>query len=93
MRTDIAPEFVDGNDMAGAVRELFCADLTLAVGQCVACGHTAMLAEAHVYRQAPGIIARCSGCEGVLMRLVRSPDRAWLDMRGMTHLEFHLARS
>lgn len=93
MTTDIAPEFVDGNDMAGAVRELFSADLTMARGQCVACGRTAMLAEAHVYNRAPGLVARCSGCEAVLMRLVRSPDRAWLDMRGMSHLEFGLAGS
>lgn len=93
MSINIAPEFVDGNDMAGAVRELFAADLTLARGQCVNCGRTAMLAEAHVYSRAPGLVARCSGCGEVLMRLVRSPERAWLDMRGISSLEFRLAGS
>jgi xanthine/CO dehydrogenase XdhC/CoxF family maturation factor len=85
--TDI-PEWVDGNDIAGAVGELFTVDLTVARGRCATCGREAMMAEAHVYNRAPGLVARCSGCESVLLRLVRSPDRAWLDVRGLAYLEF-----
>ena len=51
-----------------------------------------MLAEAHVYNRAPGLVARCAGCESVLMRLVRAPDRAWLDLRGVTSIEIALPR-
>ena len=83
-------DWVDGNDLAGAVRELFAVDATVARGQCVHCGRMGMLAEAHVYNRAPGLVARCPGCGSVLMRLVRSPDRAWLDLRGVTCLEFSL---
>ena len=83
----LAPEFVDGNDMAGAARELFTTDLTMARGECLHCGRVGMLAEAHVYSHAPGLVARCPGCEAVLMRLVRGPGRAWLDMRGIACLE------
>jgi Family of unknown function (DUF6510) len=83
-------DFVDGNDLAGAVRELFAADVTVARGRCVACGEEGMVAEAHVYYRAPGLVARCSTCDAVLMRLVRAPGRAWLDMRGVTCLEFAL---
>jgi uncharacterized protein DUF6510 len=86
----MAPEFVDGNDMAGTVRELFATDLTVARGQCVNCGRMGMLAEAHVYNRAPGLVARCPSCEAVLMRLVRAPGRAWLDMRGISALEFSM---
>jgi hypothetical protein len=83
-------DWVDGNDLAGAVQELFAADLTVARGRCAECGREAMVAEAHVYNRAPGLVARCPGCEAVLMRLVRAPDRAWLDLRGVSSLEFRL---
>jgi hypothetical protein len=84
------PQWVDGNDLAGAVGELFSADITVARGRCVACGREGMIAEAHVYNQAPGVVARCPGCEEVLLRLVRGPGRAWLDVRGLSYLEFRL---
>ena len=86
----LLPEWVDGNDLAGAVREVFAADLTVARGRCASCGREAMVGEARVYNRAPGLVARCAGCDEVLMRLVRGPDRAWLDMRGLSYLEFAL---
>ena len=36
---------------------------------------------------APGLVARCPGCDEVVLRLVRTPDRAWLDLRGIVALE------
>lgn len=81
-------DWVDGNDIAGAAQELFALDLTMARGRCAACGREAMVAEARVFNRAPGLVARCAGCESVLMRLVRSPDRAWLDLRGLEYLQF-----
>ena len=45
------------------------------------------MAELRVYEHAPGLVARCPGCEEVLLRLVRTPDRAWLDLRGIVALE------
>ena len=88
--TDTDADFVDGNELAGAVRELFAADVTVARGRCVACGQEGMVAEAHVYNRAPGLVARCTSCDAVLLRLVRGPGRAWLDMRGVSYLEFSL---
>jgi Family of unknown function (DUF6510) len=86
-------DWVDGNELAGAMRELFGSDVTVARGRCVDCGREALVAETHVYSRAPGIVARCSGCDAVLIRLVRGPGRAWLDMRGVTYLEFALPES
>jgi hypothetical protein len=80
-------DWVDGNDLAGTVGEIFRGDLTVARGQCVVCGREAMLAEAHVFDRAPGMVARCAGCNSVLLRVVQAPDRAWLDMRGLAYLE------
>lgn len=84
--TDVM-EWVDGNGVAGTVGDIFRGDLTVARGQCVTCGREAMLAEAHVFDRAPGVVARCSACGSVLMRVVQAPDRAWLDMRGLAYLE------
>ena len=82
--------FVDGNELAGPFRELFSVDITVARGQCAGCGHEGMVAEARVYDHAPGLVARCSACEAVLLRFVRAPDRAWLDVRGLNYLQFSL---
>jgi predicted RNA-binding Zn-ribbon protein involved in translation (DUF1610 family) len=81
---------LDGNVLAGALSELFAIDITSAAGQCVSCGTTGAIAQARVYSDAPGLVARCPACGQVVLRLVRSPTRAWLDMRGITCLEVAL---
>jgi hypothetical protein len=48
------------------------------------------VASLHVYQHAPGAVARCAGCDAVVLRLVRGPDRAWLDLRGLVSLEIAL---
>jgi hypothetical protein len=35
-------------------------------------------------------VARCQTCGQVLLRLVHTEDRAWLDLRGITSLEISL---
>jgi hypothetical protein len=82
--------FVDGNEMAGGLGELFSVDVTMARGRCANCGLEAELAQVRVYDRAPGQVGRCPGCEAVLVKLVRGPDRAWLDMRGLSVLEFRM---
>jgi Family of unknown function (DUF6510) len=81
---------LDGNVLAGALRELFTVDITTATGQCAACGTTAAMGEARVYTDAPGLVARCRACDEVVLRLVRGGDRAWLDLRGITCLQVQL---
>jgi hypothetical protein len=85
-----ADVWLDGNELAGTLRELFAVDVTVARGRCVGCGREGMLAEAVVFDRCPGLVARCPGCESVLLRVVRGPDRAWLDLRGVSYLEFAL---
>jgi hypothetical protein len=81
---------LDGNVLAGALSELFAIDITSATGQCVSCGTSGAIGQARVYSDAPGLIARCPACSEVVLRLVRSPGRAWLDLRGLTCLEVTL---
>lgn len=82
--------YLDGNALAGPLSEIFAVDVTVAVSQCVACGRIGALAELHVYPHAPGLVARCSGCEAVILRLVRDPAGAWLDLRGSVRLRIPL---
>ncbi|HET6533122.1 MAG TPA: DUF6510 family protein, partial [Actinoplanes sp.] len=39
---------------------------------------------------APGLVGRCPGCEDVVLRVVRTPDRMVLDLRGTVRLELPL---
>ena len=81
---------LDGNAAAGDLGEVFAVEVTTAGAQCAGCGRTAVLADVRLYVQAPGMVARCPACDEVLYRLVRAPGRAWLDLRGLTYLQFAL---
>jgi NAD-dependent SIR2 family protein deacetylase len=83
--------YVDGNALAGPLMDVFAADMSMAKGTCAHCGERGMVAQMHVYDHAAGAVARCPSCKEVTMRLVRAPDRAWLDMRGVVALEIPLA--
>lgn len=91
MNSDI-DDYLDGNAAAGELSEIFAMDVTSAVGKCVHCGVTKRFAEAHLYMQAPGVVARCPVCEHVLLRLVNVRQRVFLDVRGMTHLSLDTER-
>jgi hypothetical protein len=77
----------DGNGLAGPLHDVFRVDVTTAIGRCTGCGRTASMAEARVFDHAPGVVARCLACDQVLLRLVRDPGRAWLDLRGLSYLQ------
>jgi hypothetical protein len=76
----------DGNALAGPLSDLFAVDLTAAMARCAACGHTGPVASLRVYAHAPGLVARCAACHEVMLRLVRGPATAWLDLRGTVSL-------
>lgn len=82
-------DYLDGNSAAGELSRIFAIDVTAAEGQCASCGATRRFAEAHIYMQGPGLVARCAACEHVLLRLVTAPNNAWLDMRGVTYFRFY----
>jgi hypothetical protein len=82
--------WTDGNALAGPVGDLFRVDLTTAIGRCGNCGRTGAMAEVRVFDHAPGVVARCPACDQVLLRLVRGPGRAWLDLRGLSYLQLPL---
>ncbi|TYB46252.1 DUF6510 family protein [Actinomadura chibensis] len=87
-----AVRHVDGNALAGPLGELFAMDVTAATGRCVNCGRTGPVAALAVYDRAPGMVGRCPGCDHVMLRLVRTPDAAWLDLSGMVWLRVAMGR-
>jgi hypothetical protein len=88
-----AYDYVDGNAAAGELSRIFATDVTAAEGQCAHCGAIKRFAEAHLYMQGPGIVARCAVCENVLLRLAKVGQRLSLDMRGITYLKLDTSQS
>jgi Family of unknown function (DUF6510) len=80
---------LDGNAAAGTLGDLFAFDATTAVSTCATCGDTRLVAELLAFMDAPGMVLRCATCSAVQLRLVRSGDRAWVDLRGIRVLEIH----
>ena len=79
-------EHVDGNALAGPLGELFTFDLTTTSGECRHCGDVAELARAMVYRDPSGYVVRCSACGDVLLAIVTTEKRTWLDLSGVAGL-------
>jgi hypothetical protein len=86
----VSDVWVDGNEAAGILREIFTMDMTTARGRCAGCGRVGAMAETRVYDRSPGLVARCPGCDAVLFTVVRAPDRAFLSLGGLTFLEVAL---
>jgi hypothetical protein len=86
-------DYLDGNAAAGELSKIFAVDVTAAEGQCAHCGATKRFAEAHLYMQCPGVVARCAVCEQVLLRLVSIRQRVFLDLTGMTYFSLDISQS
>jgi Family of unknown function (DUF6510) len=80
--------YLDGNAAAGELSKIFAVDITSAQGQCANCGTRKRFAEAHLYMQCPGLVARCALCGHILLRFASGEGRVFLDLRGMTYLTF-----
>lgn len=78
---------LDGNAIGGMMLELFGREMTMVIATCRSCGATGPLASVDVYMKAPGVVVRCRTCKSVLMKIVRSPDRVWLDVDGLRTME------
>ena len=81
---------LDGNAVAGVLDEVFAFEMTTVVSTCASCGAVGEVGVLHAYVHAPGTVVRCPRCGAVLMRVVRSDERLWVDMQGVRSLEFHM---
>jgi hypothetical protein len=77
---------LDGNAAAGVLREVFGSEMTTALGTCGSCEAVGPVGAVHVYVSA-GMVLRCPSCEAVLMRIVESESRLWVDLTGLRSIE------
>jgi hypothetical protein len=82
---------LDGNAMAGALREIFAVDVTAARFTGAGCGHADVIATLRLWGPAPGQVGRCPHCDDVVLRIVPAPGRIFLDLRGTVRLELPTA--
>jgi Family of unknown function (DUF6510) len=78
---------LDGNAIGGVLLELFGTDMTASMGVCASCGAEGQVATLDIYMRAPGIVGRCRSCGAVMIRIVRSETRTWLDLSGTRTIE------
>ena len=78
---------LDGNAIAGLLREIFTVEMTNASSTCAGCGKVHAVGQVDVYLNAPGAVVRCPACEKVLMRIVQNRGRYWIDLTGISCLE------
>ena len=77
---------LDGNAVAGLLREVFAVEMTTAIGTCANCGASEPVGAIHVFRGA-GIVLRCPHCDNVLAKIVRGRTRLWISLPGVRTLE------
>jgi Family of unknown function (DUF6510) len=84
---------LDGNAIGGLLFELFGSDLTEARSVCASCGAEGYVATLDVYMQAPGVVGRCRSCDAVMLSIVRSETRTWLDLSGTRSIEIPMGQA
>jgi hypothetical protein len=60
--------------------------MTTSASECAQCGHVGEIGTLLAITQGPGVVLRCPGCEGVMLRIVETPDALLLDARGVAYL-------
>ncbi len=83
--TDTHTTGVDAS--AGSLVDVFGDGLTGATATCATCATTSPLAGLAVFPDAPGRVARCPGCDAVLIVLVTRGATTCVDLAGLSALE------
>jgi uncharacterized Zn finger protein len=78
---------LDGNAIAGLLREIFAAEMTSAQATCATCGTVRPLADTLVYLRGPGTVVRCRQCTSVLMVVSRVRGLNCVDLSGISTLD------
>jgi Family of unknown function (DUF6510) len=78
---------LDGNAIAGMLREIFGEEMTAVTVTCGSCGFTAPVANAVVYPRLPGTVVRCRNCSALLMVITRIRGVHCVDLQGIAAME------
>jgi phage tail tube protein FII len=82
---------LDGNAIAGALSEIFLADMTTARSRCRTCGDIAPIAMAMVFVKPRTYVVRCHACEDVLFTVQLRSSGSRLDLDALASLDFEPA--
>ena len=77
---------LDGNAAAGALREIFSQEMTVAVATCTGCRREHEVGALLEYGHAMGVVLRCPGCNTAVLRIARTPGWLCLDASGVSYL-------
>jgi hypothetical protein len=77
---------LDGNSAAGMLFDIFGVEMTAAPTECAHCGNEDEMGTLLAFTRGPGIVLRCSACEQVVLRIVKTSDSVLLDARGAVYL-------
>lgn len=77
---------LDGNALAGPLSTVFAGDVTVATAVCAGCGRAETVGALRVFGAPVGLIARCAGCDLVLLRYTELTTGRTLEMTGMSAL-------
>jgi uncharacterized Zn finger protein len=73
--------WLDGNAIAGLLREVFETEMTATPRGCLTCGTVSAVGAHRAYRGA-GVVLRCPACGDVALRIATLPDRHVVVMSG-----------
>ena len=82
---------LDGNSAAGLLGDIFAVDVTTATASCAGCGDTGSLGGLMLFAHQMGAVLRCPACQGVVVRIVRTPTHVWLDASGARSIAIPLS--
>jgi hypothetical protein len=80
---------LDGNAVAGALREVFAVEMTTALVTCASCGASDALGALRVHRGA-GVVMRCRGCDAVVLTMAGDGARMRIGLAGARMLQIGL---
>ncbi len=80
---------LDGNAIAGLLREVFAVEMTTAIVTCERCSAADAVGAIPVFRGA-GIVLRCRTCNNALMTIVKGGTRVSMSFSGVRTLEVAL---
>ena len=82
------PLMLDANAVAGELAEMMGGvDITTFMTRCAHCGNHDALGSLRAWAHGPGVVLRCVICSQVVVRWVRTPQGARVDLRGAAFLE------
>ena len=80
---------LDGNAVAGLLREVFAVEMTTAIGTCDNCGASEPVGAVHVFHGA-GVVMRCPHCDNALVTIVKDDTRVRIGFPGVRTLQVNV---